>query len=111
MLLNAFVFALVPSSTRLKFVSGDGDAVKPKLVEPFGVASLMMVIEPGKITASAESDRSWLPPEPSRSTSRVWYGDPEIEIAELPRPQSWRVAMWPPHASTGFATLAVNVTV
>src|SRR6266542_320906 len=104
MLLNDFVFALVPSSTRLKFVSGDGDPVKLKLVDPFGVASLMTVIDPGKITASADSDRSWLPPAVSRSMRRVWYGEPEIAIAELPEPQSCREEMWPPHASTGFAT-------
>src|SRR6266496_5761988 len=98
MLLNDFVFALVPSSTRLKFVSGAGEAVKPKLVDPFGVASLMTVIDPGKITASADSDRSWLPPDPSRSMRRVWYGEPEIATAELFAPQFCRVEMCPPHA-------------
>jgi hypothetical protein len=55
---NTFVFADVPSSTSEKFVSGEGEAVKGNDVVPFGVASLMMVIEPGKMTASAESDRS-----------------------------------------------------
>ena len=55
---NVMVFAVVPSSTREKFVRGDGDPVKGKEVGPFGVASLMIVIEPGKITASAESERS-----------------------------------------------------
>ena len=44
---NTLVFAEVPLSIKEKFVSGDGDAVKEKEVEPFGVASLMMVIEPG----------------------------------------------------------------
>ena len=82
-----------------------------KLVEPFGVASLMTVIEPGKMTASAESERSWFPPLPSRSISRVWYGEPEIATAESSAPQSLRVEMWPPHASTGFATVAVKVIV
>ena len=55
---NVMVFAVVPSSTREKFVRGDGDPVNGKEVGPFGVASLMIVIEPGKITASAESERS-----------------------------------------------------
>ena len=32
MLPKSLVFALVPSSTRLKLMSGDGEAVKPKLV-------------------------------------------------------------------------------
>ena len=55
---NVMVFAVVPSSTREKFVRGDGDPVNGNEVGPFGVASLMIVIEPGKITASAESERS-----------------------------------------------------
>ena len=71
MLENTLVFAEVPSSTSEKFVRGDGDPVKGNDVEPLGVASLIMVIEPGKITASAESERSWLPPEPSRSIKRI----------------------------------------
>src|SRR5438874_6082356 len=111
MLLKAFVFAVVPSSTRLKFVSGDGEPVKLKLVDPFGVASLMIVIEPGKTTASAESERSWFPHEPSRSMRRVWYGEPEIATAELLAPQSARAEMWPAQASTGSTWLAVNVIV
>ena len=44
---NAFVFAAVPSSTRLKFASGAGDAVKANGVDPSGVASLTIVIDPG----------------------------------------------------------------
>ena len=55
---NTMVLAVVPSSTREKSVRGDGDPVNGKEVEPFGVASLMIVIEPGKITASADSERS-----------------------------------------------------
>src|SRR5262245_44461162 len=107
--LKTLVFARVPSSTRLKFASGAGDAVKPKLVEPFGVASLMIVMLPGKMTASADSDRSWLPPLPSRLIRRMWYGEPEIAVAELPGPQSARVEMWPPQAITTFAEAAVKV--
>jgi hypothetical protein len=41
----------------------------------------------------------------------MWYGEPEIDIAELFKPQSVRVAMCPPQASTGFATVVVNVRV
>ena len=58
MFANTIVFADVPSSTREKFVRGAGDPVKEKEVGPFGVASLMIVIEAGKITASAERERS-----------------------------------------------------
>src|SRR5690349_12570324 len=68
-------------------------------------------MEPGKITASAESERSWLPPLPSRATRRMWYGEPVMAMAELPAPQSVRVAICPPQARTGFATLAVKVIV
>jgi len=55
---KVMVFAVVPSSTSEKFVRGEGDPVNGKDVEPFGVASLMIVIEAGKTTASAESERS-----------------------------------------------------
>src|SRR5262245_23238084 len=72
MLLKTRVFAAVPSSTRLKFASGEGDAVNEKDVEPVGVASFTTVIEPGKMTAAADNDRSWLPPDPSRLINRVW---------------------------------------
>ena len=59
MLLNFFVFAELPSSTSEKFVgSGDGDAVKENDVEAFGCASLIIVIEAGKMTASLVRDRS-----------------------------------------------------
>ena len=68
-----------------------------------------MVIEPLKMTASAESERSWLPPEPSRSIRRVWYGEPGNRNRELSAPQSIRVEMCPPQASTGLAWLAVNL--
>ena len=85
---KTFVFAVVPSSVRLKLDSGEGVAVKLNWVEPSGEACLMIVIDAGKITAAAESERSWLPPEPSRSMRRVWYGEPEIATAELAMPQS-----------------------
>src|SRR5262245_26089544 len=111
MLPNTFVFAAVPSSVSGKFDSGEGLAVNGKDVAPLGCASFTIVIEPGKMTAAADSERSWFPPEPSRSINLVWYGDPGIATAELPSPQSARVAMCPPHASTGFATFAVKLIV
>src|SRR5437867_7252018 len=111
MLAKSFVLALVPSSTNEKLDSGKGDAVNEKEAGPLGVASLTTVIEPGKRTASADSERSWLPPDPSRAISRVWYGEPEMATAELLAPQSARLEMWPPQARTGLATLVVKVTV
>src|SRR3954451_11444097 len=102
MLPNDFVLAVVPSSTSEKLVNGAGDAVNPNEAELSGVACFTTVSEPGKMTASADSERSWLPPPPSRLTSRVWYGEPEMATAELLGPQSGRVEMWPPQARTGF---------
>src|SRR5438552_3239916 len=74
-------------------------------------AFLITVIFAGKVTASLDSDRSWLPPEPFRSTSRVWNGEPAIDTAELVAPQFSRVAMWPPQARTGLARVGVKVIV
>src|SRR5204863_616022 len=104
---KACVFADVPSSTREKSVSGEG-AVWGNDVLPSGVACVMIVIDPGNITAPSESERSWLPPVPSRVMRRVWYGEPGTAMAELPIPQSARVAMCPPHARTGLTRVAVN---
>src|SRR5215212_5161471 len=106
---KSLVFAFVPSSTSEKLDNGEGDAVKPNDVAPFGVACLTTLIEPGKTTASFESERSWLPPLPSRSTRRMWKGEPEMLTAERLAPQFGRVAMWPAQARTGFAPDAVNV--
>src|SRR6266536_1566420 len=106
---NTLVFADVPSSTREKAARGEGLAVNGNEVAPLTLASLTIVTEPRKMTASAESERSWLPPEPSRSTNRVWYGDPGMATHELFAPQSSRVEMCPPHASTGLAWVAVKV--
>src|SRR5690242_19542041 len=92
---KTLVFAAVPSSTRAKLVSGAGLAVNGNDVDPFGVASLMIVMEPGNVTASAERERSCFPPLPSRSIKLVWYGDPLIETAELVNPQSRLVAICP----------------
>ena len=99
------VYACVSPQFRLKLVGESGLlSVKPNgpPVTPVPQA-LLIVSEPGKMTAAAESERSWLPPEPSRSIRRVWYGDPEIATAEALTPQSNRVEMCPPQARTGFA--------
>jgi hypothetical protein len=62
-------------------------------------------------TAAAANERSMLPSPPlSRSSRRMWYGEPEIEPAALPRPQSICEAMWPPQASSTVELVAVNVT-
>jgi len=111
-----FVFEVVtqspgvpPVSVSEKAASGAGLAVKLKLCEPSGTASLMILIEPGKTTAEAERLRSWAPPPPSRETKLVWYGDPGIEIAELARPQSSLVEMCPLQARTAVDPLAVKL--
>src|SRR3954468_3508044 len=103
MLPNVFVWADVPSPTNEKLVSGAGEPVKENDVGPSGVACFTTVKEPGKITGFADSDRSWLAPAPGRCMSRVGYGDPETATAELLEPQSARLDMCPPRASTGFA--------
>jgi len=101
------------------------EELRPPVVEKVkssglsGRASLTTVIWPGKTTASAASDRSCFP-VPQRpelftphvnATSAVWYGDPGMLTAELARPQSARVEMWPPQARTADVSIAVNVIV
>src|SRR5438874_12327505 len=83
---------------------------KPNVTAPLPMF-FTIVTDDGKMTASLESDRSWLPPLPSMSSSRMWYGEPVIATADAPDPQSGRVAMWPPQARTGVATLVVKVSV
>ncbi len=41
----------------------------------------------------------------------MWYGEPEIEPALLPTPQSICEAMWPPQASSTVEFVAVKVTI
>ena len=63
-------------------------------------------------TAAAASERSMLPRLPlSRVISRMWYGEPEIEPALLPAPQSICEAMWPPQATSTVESEAVKVTI
>src|SRR3954451_5583057 len=113
MLPKSFVLALGPSSTSEKSLNGAGDAVNPNDVVVSGVACFTTVSDPGKTTASADRERSWLPPEPSSPMSRVWYGEPGMATAEVLAPQSARLEMCPPQASTGFglpeATVKVSV--
>ncbi len=70
------------------------------------------------MTAAADSERSWLPrligvPLTMIDLMRMWYGEPlmpDAERAPSAQPQSNLAAMWPPHARTGVADVAVNVT-
>ena len=61
--LNTFVFATVPSSTKLKLVRGEGVATKENAVELSLVACFTIVMEPGIVTAPALKERSMLPEE------------------------------------------------
>src|SRR5262245_17785224 len=68
------------------------------------------------ITASVESERSWLPRlSRFQFTRRMWYEEPEMPPAErgvpsVLKPQSQRLARCPPQASTAEALVAVNRT-
>src|SRR5690349_16750804 len=68
------------------------------------------------MTASVESERSWLPRLPRLQPTRLmWYEEPEMPPAErgVPsalKPHSQRLAMWPPQASTALELLAVKRT-
>src|SRR5438034_10756497 len=114
-MLSKAVLPVPPLVLIEKLLRGLGLAVKPNdpsiVLGVFGNVFFTMWMNPGKTTASADNERSWLPPEPSRPTSRVWYGEPVMATAEFRSPQFGREAMWPPHARTGFATLAVKVIV
>ena len=48
--------------------------------------------------------------EHARSSTRMWYGDPGIEPADLSTPQSLCDATCPPHARTAVECVAVNQT-
>ena len=62
------------------------------------------------ITAEDWSERSWLPPAPSRLSTRMWYGAPEILKAALPTPQSVSAAICPPQASTAVVAELIKRT-
>src|SRR5205823_10179398 len=98
MLANCWLFESVDGDGSEASSSRENDeGLRPPVVEnekscgSSGEASLVMVIDAGKMTASLDSDRSWLPPLLSRSRIRMWNGEPEMETAEAPRPQSTRV--------------------
>ena len=40
----------------------------------------------------------------------MWYGEPSIELAAFPSPQSAELAMCPPHAITAVEFVAVKYT-
>ena len=60
---KTFVFAEVPSSTKLKLFNGDGVATKEKAVSLSFVACFTIVMEAGTVTALAFKERSILPEE------------------------------------------------
>ena len=47
---------------------------------------------------------------PLHESRLMWYGEPEIEPAAFPAPQSDWVATCPPHASTIVSFVAVKTT-
>jgi len=72
-----------------------------------------VVVVTGDTMAPLLIDRSWLPTEQflsehMKSMSLMWYGDPLIDDAELPAPQSVWAAMWPDHERTTVADDAVK---
>ena len=65
------VFTQPGDTDSTEFADDASAPVKLKLWEPSGVACFTTVMLPGKITASAESERSWFPPLPSTSIKRM----------------------------------------
>jgi hypothetical protein len=75
-----------------------------------------VVVVTGAAIAPLLMDRSWLPTEQflsehTKSMRRMWYGDPLIDEAEFPVPQSVCDAMWPDQESTIVGAEAVKYTV
>ena len=52
--------------------------------------------------------RSWAPPPPSIEVRNMWYGEPLIEPAPFPMPQSTSEATWPPQAITAVEAVEVK---
>jgi hypothetical protein len=46
--------------------------------------------------------------EPSTEMGVMWYGEPGIELAPLPRPQSSWLAMCPPQAGTMLSLVPMS---
>ncbi len=78
----------------------------PSATEP----ELASVSKLGGVGATAEAfiERSWLPPEPSRSSTRMWYGEPLMAPALLPSPQLSCAPTWPPQAITTVSLVEVK---
>jgi hypothetical protein len=72
-----------------------------------------VVVVTGAMIAPLLMERSWLPTEQflfehTKSMRRMWYGDPLMEEAEFPAPQSACDAMCPDHDSTMVGADAVK---
>jgi hypothetical protein len=75
-----------------------------------------VVVVTGGRTAVFAMDLSSLPAlqfatlEQAKSSTRMWYGDPEMDAADLSTPQSACEATWPPQESTTVLPTAVKYT-
>ena len=76
-----------------------------------------VVVVTGAATTELDIARSSLPAlqfdlfEQTKSRSRMWYGEPSIEAADMPVPQSAWLATCPDHERTAKSDDAVNHTV
>ena len=76
-----------------------------------------VVVVTGGATTELDIARSSFPAlqfdlfEHVKSSSRMWYGEPSMEAADMPVPQSAWLATWPDHDSTAKSDEAVNHTV
>ena len=115
---------VTPSFTSVKLGSTSGtlfvdgpvevklNGVEPVRLVPSPLRTFLVIVRiAGKTTAELANPRSWFPPEPSSPSTRMWNGDPVMATAELLEPQSLRLAMWPPQASTGVPGVDVDVNV
>src|SRR5204863_620101 len=115
---------VTPSFTSVKLGSTSGtlfvdgpvevklNGVEPVRLVPSPARTFLVTVKiAGKTTAELDNPRSWLPPTPSSPSTRMWNGEPVMATAELVMPQSFRLAMWPPQASTGAADAAVKLIV
>jgi hypothetical protein len=80
------------------------------------VVGAAVVVVTGATIAPLLMDRSWLPTEQflsehMKSMRRMWYGEPLMEDADFPAPQSACDAMCPDQESTIVGTDAVKYTV
>lgn len=81
------------------------------------VVGAAVVVVTGGRTTELDIARSSLPAEQFeaseqvKSRRRMWYGEPAIDAADVPAPQSASLATWPDHARTAEVDDAVNHTV